>query len=66
MKLIESFLELFHDLNLPYPEKYFLLEQGDEIYIKKWIKKGNINGKMKDTFEWIEKKYLSNKEQLKK
>ena len=23
-----------------------------------------INGKMKDIFEWIEKKYLSNKKQL--
>ena len=56
MKLIENLVELFHDLNLPYPEKFFLLEEGDEIYIKKWIKKGKINGKMKDIFECIEKK----------
>ena len=33
---------------------------------KKWIKNGKINGKMKDIFEWIEKKYLSNKKQLEK
>ena len=33
---------------------------------KKWIKNGKINGKMKDIFEWIEKKYLSNKKQPEK
>ena len=37
------------------PEKCFVLEEGDELYINKWIKNGKINGKMKDIFEWIEK-----------
>ena len=66
MKLIENFVELFHNYSLPSPEKCFLLEEGDELYINKWIKNGKINGKMKDIFEWIEKKYLSNKKQLEK
>lgn len=48
------------------PEKCFVLEEGDELYINKWIKNRKINGKMKDIFEWIEKKYLSNKKQLEK
>tara|TARA_Y100000589_G_scaffold99286_1_gene93796 strand:+ start:307 stop:687 length:381 start_codon:yes stop_codon:yes gene_type:complete len=61
MQLIEDFVERFHDLTLPPAEKCFLLEEGDDIYIKKWILNGKINGKAKDLFEWIEKKYLNNK-----
>ena len=59
MKLIDNFVEKFHNYSLPTPEKCFVLEEGDELYINKWIKNGKINGKMKDIFEWIEKKYLS-------
>ena len=59
MKLIDNFVEKFHNYSLPKPEKCFVLEVGDELYINKWIKNGKINGKMKDIFEWIEKKYLS-------
>ena len=66
MRLIENYVQLFHNYNLPSPENCFVLEEGDEIYINRWIKKGKINGKMKDVFEWIEKKYLTNKEWLKK
>ena len=66
MKLIDNFVEKFHSYSLPAAEKCFLLEEGDELYINKWIKNGKINGKMKDIFEWIEKKYLSNKKQLEK
>ena len=66
MKLIDDFAEKFHNYTLPSPEKCFLLEEGDELYIKKWIKNGKINGKMKDIFEWIEKKYFSNKEHFEK
>ena len=66
MRLIENYVELFHNYTLPSPEKCFVLEEGDEIYINKWIKKGKINGKMKEIFEWIEKKYLTNKEWIKK
>ena len=64
MKLIENFVEKFHNYSLPTPEKCFLLKEGDKPYINKWIKNEKINGKMKDIFEWIEKKYLSNKKQL--
>ena len=42
------------------------MEDVDELYIKKWITNGKINGKVKDIFEWIEKKYLNNKVKLKK
>ena len=66
MKLIENFIEKFHTLSLPSPEKCLIIEEGDEFYIRKWIKNGKINGKAKDMFNWIEKKYLNNKDNLKK
>ena len=65
MKLIGNFIEKFHTLSLPSPEKCLVVEEGDELYIKKWIKNGKINGKAKDMFNWIEKKYLNNKSELK-
>lgn len=65
MKLIEDYVERFHMNTLPSPEKCLVLEEGDEVYIKKWIHNGVINGKAKDMFEWIEKKYLKNKSYLK-
>ena len=65
MRLVENFLEQFHNDSLPPAEKCLLIEEGDELYIKKWIKNGKINGKAKDMFEWIEKKYLNNKTVLK-
>ena len=65
MKLIENFTEKFHTLSLPSPEKCLIVEEGDELYIKKWIKNGKINGKAKDMFNWIEKKYFNNKSELK-
>ena len=66
MKLIEDYAEQFHNYKLPSAEKCFKLEDGDELYIKKWITNGKINGKLKDIFEWIEKKYLNNNEALEK
>ena len=66
MKLIEDYAERFHNYTIPSPEKCFELENGDELYIKRWITNGKINGKVKDIFEWIEKKYLSNKRELEK
>ena len=65
MKLIENYVENFHNNSLPSPEKCLIIEEGDELYINKWIKNGKINGKAKDMFEWIEKKYLRNKSHLK-
>ena len=58
MKLIEDFAERFHNYTIPSPEKCFELENGDELYIKRWITNGKINGKVKDIFEWIEKNIL--------
>ena len=66
MKLIENYAERFHNYTIPSPEKCFELENGDELYIKRWITNGKINGKLKDIFEWIEKKYLSNQSELEK
>ena len=65
MKLIENYVESFHNNSLPSPEKCLIIEEGDELYIKKWIKNGKINGKAKDMFNWIEKKYFNNKSELK-
>ena len=55
MKLIDNFIEKFHNYSLPTPEKCFVLEEGHELYINKQIKNGKINRKMKDIFDWIEK-----------
>ena len=45
MKLIENYAERFHNYTIPSPEKCFELENGDELYIKRWITNGKINGK---------------------
>ena len=47
MKLIENYAERFHNYTIPSPEKCFELENGDELYIKRWITNGKINGKLK-------------------
>ena len=65
MKLISDFAERFHKNTLPVSEKCFLLEEGDEIFIKKWISNGKLNIKVKDLFLWIEKKYFKGKDNLK-
>tara|TARA_Y100000589_G_scaffold246997_1_gene234917 strand:+ start:2209 stop:2604 length:396 start_codon:yes stop_codon:yes gene_type:complete len=64
MKLIKDYVDRFHNNNLPVIEKCLIVEEGDEIYINKWIKNGQIIGKAKDMFEWIERKYLRNKSPL--
>ena len=65
MKLIDDYVERFHNYELPAAEKCLLIEEGDELYIKQWIVNGKINGKARDMFEWIEKKYFNNKLALK-
>ena len=65
MKLISDFVERFHKNDLPVPEKCFILEDGDEIFIKKWLVNGKLNIKVKDLFLWIEKKYFKSKKKLK-
>ncbi len=65
MKLINDFVERFHNHTLPVPEKCFLLEEGDEVFIKQWVVNGKLKIKIKDLFLWIEKKYCKNKKNLK-
>ncbi len=65
MKLISDFVERFHNNTLPVPEKCFLLEEGDEIFIKQWLVNGKLNIKVKDLFLWIEKKFYKNNKNLK-
>ena len=65
MLLISDFVERFHKNELPAPEKCFILEDGDEIFIKKWVVNGKLNIKVKDLFLWIEKKYFKDKKNLK-
>ncbi len=65
MKLISDFAERFHKNDLPVAEKCFILEDGDEIFIKKWLVNGKLNIKVKDLFLWIEKKYFKSKKKLK-
>ena len=37
--------------------KMFFIEKGDEKYIKKWIKNGEITYDLEILFEWITIKY---------
>tara|TARA_Y100000589_G_scaffold313317_1_gene334562 strand:+ start:323 stop:730 length:408 start_codon:yes stop_codon:yes gene_type:complete len=65
MKLIDDFVERFHSNTLPIAEKCFVLEEGDEIYIRRWIVNGKLKIKVKDLFLWLEKKYFNNKTNIK-
>ena len=64
MKLIPNFAELLHDIKLPSPEKCFVIEDGDEIYIEEWIKNGEITCELEKLFEWISVKYKLKKKNL--
>ena len=64
MRLIPNFAELLHEVKLPSPEKCFLIEYGDERYIKKWIKNGEITCELEQLFEWINIKYKLKKKNL--
>ena len=57
MKLIPNFAELLHEIKLPSAEKCFCIEDGDEKYIKKWVKNGEISCELENLFEWINIKY---------
>ena len=65
MKLISDFVERFHSNTLPVPEKCFLLEEGDEIFIKKYIVNGKLNIKVKDLFLWVENNVYKHNKDLK-
>ncbi len=64
MRLIPNFAELLHEVKLPTPEKCFLLEVGDEKFIDKWIKNGEITCELDNLFEWINKEYKLKKNNL--
>ena len=64
MRLIPNFAELLHQIKLPSPEKCFLLELGDEKYIKRWIKNGEISCDLEELFEWINAEYKLKKKNL--
>ena len=64
MRLIPNFAELLHEVNLPSPEKCFLIEVGDEKYIGEWIKNGEISCELEKLFDWINKQYKLKKKNL--
>ena len=64
MKLIPNFAELLHEIKLPSPEKCFLIEDGDEKYIGKWIKNGEIICELESLFDWINCEYKLKKNNL--
>ena len=64
MKLIDNFVEKFHNYSLPSPEKCFVLEEGDELYINKWIKNGKKACELEELFEQINTEYKLKKEHL--
>ncbi len=64
MKLIPNFAELLHEVRLPSPEKCFVIEFGDEKYIKKWIKNGEITCDLEKLFDWLNIEYNLKKKNL--
>ena len=64
MKLIPNFAELLHEIKLPSPQKCFYIEDGDEKYIGKWIRNGEITCELEDLFEWINYEYKLKKKNL--
>ena len=64
MKLIPNFAELLHEVKLPVAEKCFFLEEGDEKYIEKWIKNGEITCELEELFSWINLEYKVKKPNL--
>ena len=64
MKLIPNFAELLHEIKLPSPEKCFLIEDGDEKYIEKWIRNDEITCELEKLFDWISLEYKLKKNNL--
>ncbi len=64
MRLIPNFAQLLHDIKLPSPEKCFLIEIGDEKFIGRWVKNGEIVCKLDVLFDWINKEYKLKKTNL--
>tara|TARA_Y100001968_G_scaffold235563_1_gene218755 strand:+ start:463 stop:861 length:399 start_codon:yes stop_codon:yes gene_type:complete len=64
VRLIPNFAQLLHDIKLPSPEKCFLIEIGDEKFIGRWVKNGEIVCKLDVLFDWINKEYKLKKTNL--
>ena len=64
MKLIPNFAELLHQIKLPVAEKCFYIEEGDDAFIKKWIKNGEITCELEKLFDWINLEYKLKKKDL--
>ncbi len=64
MKLIQNFAYLLHEVKLPAAEKCFLIEEGDEKYIDKWIKNGELTCELEILFNWINLEYKIKKTNL--
>tara|TARA_Y100001968_G_scaffold206545_1_gene189792 strand:+ start:126 stop:524 length:399 start_codon:yes stop_codon:yes gene_type:complete len=64
LKLIPNFAELLHEVKLPAAEKCFFIEDGDEKYIAKWIKNGELTCELEKLFDWINIKYKLKKKNL--
>ena len=64
MKLIPNFAKLLHEIKLPTAEKCFFIEDGDEKYIAKWIKNGEISCELEKLFDWINIEYKLKKTNL--
>ena len=64
MRLIPNFAELLHEIKLPSAEKCFIVENGDEKYIYKWIKNGEITCELEILFEWLNDEYKLKKNNL--
>jgi len=64
LKLIPNFAELLHEVKLPAAEKCFFIEEGDEMYIKKWINNGEITCELEKLFNWINLEYKLKKTNL--
>ncbi len=64
MKLIPNFAELLHEIKLPSLEECFFLEDGDEKYIKKWLRNGKLTTNLEELFEWLNIEYKLKKKNL--
>ncbi len=64
MRLIPNFAELLHEIKLPTPEKCFYIEEGDEKFIRKWLKNGELTCELEKLFEWLNDNYKLKKNNL--
>tara|TARA_Y100001968_G_C19076156_1_gene580771 strand:+ start:306 stop:704 length:399 start_codon:yes stop_codon:yes gene_type:complete len=64
VRLIPNFAELLHEIKLPTPEKCFYIEEGDEKFIRKWLKNGELTCELEKLFEWLNDNYKLKKNNL--